>query len=142
MALNWIWQRHAFHLPADDAYRLRYALTDLMQAIRQQTDQIAEERGRPFHVAVRVATTFEACRRIGYDVETWVRDGLCDVVISGGNSGTDPGAEVEQFVELCPPPRRALLRLASTRMGGSKRDGCDLTGRGGWIGSAAWRKTS
>ena len=97
------WQRHAFHLPADDAYRLRYALTDLMQAIRKQTDQIAEERGRPFHVAVRVATTFEACRRIGYDVETWVRDGLCDVVISGGNSGTDPGAEIEQFVELCRP---------------------------------------
>ena len=32
-----------------------------------------------------------------------MRDGLCDVVISGGNSGTDPGAEVEQFVELCRP---------------------------------------
>ena len=97
------WQRHAFHLPADDAYRLRYVLTDLMRAVRAQTDQIAQERGRPFHVAVRVATTFEACRRIGYDVETWVRDGLCDVVISGGNSGTDPGAEVERFVELCQP---------------------------------------
>jgi hypothetical protein len=30
-------------------------------------------------------------------------DGLCDIVISGGNSGTDPGAEVERFVELCKP---------------------------------------
>ena len=74
-----------------------------MRAVRAQTDQIAQERGRPFHLVVRVATTFEACRRIGYDVETWVRDGLCDVVISGGNSGTDPGAEVERFVELCRP---------------------------------------
>ena len=39
------WQRHAFHLPADDAYRLRYVLTDLMRAIRAQTDQIAQEAG-------------------------------------------------------------------------------------------------
>jgi hypothetical protein len=97
------WQRHAFHLPDDDAYRLRYTLTDLMRAIRAVTDRIAAERGRPFHVAVRVATTFESCRRIGYDVETWVREGLCDIVITGGNSGTDPGAEVERFVELCRP---------------------------------------
>ena len=97
------WQRHAFHLPADDAYRLRYTLTDLMRAIRAATDAIAAERGRPFYVAVRVATTFESCRRIGYDIEAWVRDGLCDIVIAGGNSGTDPGVEVERFVELCKP---------------------------------------
>ena len=50
------------------------------------------ERGRPFHVAVRVATTFESCRNIGYDLETWVDEKLCDLVIAGGNSGTDPGA--------------------------------------------------
>jgi hypothetical protein len=50
------WQRHAFHLPAADAYRLRYTVTDLMRAIRAATDAIAGERGRPFHVAVRVAT--------------------------------------------------------------------------------------
>ncbi|NKB68150.1 MAG: hypothetical protein GKR89_13895 [Candidatus Latescibacteria bacterium] len=97
------WQRHAFHLPADDAYRLRYTLTDLLAAIRAQTEQIAQERGRAFPVAVRVATTFEACRRIGYDIERWVADGLCDIVITGGNSGTDPGAEVERFVQLCQP---------------------------------------
>ena len=97
------WQRHAFHLPDDDAYRLRYTLTDLMRAIRAATDRIAAERGRPFHLAVRVAATFESCRRIGYDVEAWVRERLCDIVVTGGNSGTDPGAEVERFVELCKP---------------------------------------
>ena len=97
------WQRHAFHLPDDDTYRLRYTLTDLMRAIRAATDRIAAERGRPFHLAVRVATTFESCRRIGYDVEAWVREQLCDLVITGGNSGTDPGAEVESFVDLCKP---------------------------------------
>ena len=97
------WQRHAFHLPADDAYRLRYAVTDLQRAIRQMTEEIGRQRGRPFHVAVRIAATLESCRNIGYDVETWAAEGLCDIVIGGGNSGTDPGAEVEAFKELLNP---------------------------------------
>src|SRR5262245_2862382 len=41
------WQRHGFHLPADSAYRLRYTLTDVQRAVRQLTDRIARERGRP-----------------------------------------------------------------------------------------------
>ena len=94
------WQRHAFHLPGKHEYRLRYALTDLQRAIRRMTDGIAEERGRPFPVAVRVGATLEACRNIGYDVETWVNEGLCDIIIGGGNSGTDPCFETEEFLSL------------------------------------------
>ena len=94
------WQRHGFHLPADDAYRLRYTLTDLQRAVRQRTRKIAADRGRPFHVAVRVATTHESCRRIGYDLQTWVGDRLCDLVVAGGGAGTDPGVQVEEFQKL------------------------------------------
>ena len=94
------WQRHAFHLPQNDEYRLRYTLTDLQRAVRRMTDGIAKARGKPFYVAVRIGTTIEACRRIGYDIETWVKEGLCDIVIPGGNSGTDPGIEVETFVDM------------------------------------------
>ncbi len=94
------WQRHAFHLPENDGYRLRYTLTDLQRAVRRMADQIAEERGRPFYVAVRVATTLESCRRIGYDVEAWVNEGLCDMVTAAGCSATDAGVEVEAFTNL------------------------------------------
>ena len=94
------WQRHAFHLPSNHEYRLRYALTDLQRAIRRMTNRLAEERGRPFPVAVRVAATLESCRRIGYDVETWIEEGLCDVLIGAGNSGTDPCFETEEFLRL------------------------------------------
>ena len=94
------WQRHAFHLPADDAYRLRYTLTDLQRALRRMTEQVGRERGKPLHLAVRVATTMESCRRIGYDLPAWVREGLCDLVIAGGGAGTDYGIEVEAFREL------------------------------------------
>ena len=94
------WQRHPFHLPEHDGYRLRYTLTDLQRAIREMTDRIADERGKPFYLAVRVAATMESCRRIGYDLETWARDGLCDIVIAAGGSGTDPDTEVEAFRDL------------------------------------------
>jgi hypothetical protein len=94
------WQRHAFHLPLDDAYRLRYTLTDLQRAIRQMTNQLARERGKPLYLAVRVATTMESCRRIGYDLRTWVKEGLCDIMTAAGGAGTDYGIEVEAFVNL------------------------------------------
>lgn len=94
------WQRHAFHLPENDAYRLRYTLTDLMRAIRQMVDRVGLERGKPMLVAVRVGTTMESCRRIGYDIETWIKEGLCDIVIAAGTIGTDPGVEVEAFRDL------------------------------------------
>ncbi len=94
------WQRHGFHLPDNDGYRLNYAITDLQRAVRQIADQIAKERGRPFHVAVRVASTLESCRQIGYDVETWAREGLCDLIVPGGNSSTDPGIDMEGFRQI------------------------------------------
>ena len=94
------WQRHAYHLPLDDAYRLRYTLTDLQRAVRALTNRIGRERGRPMYLAVRVATTLESCRRIGYDLPVWVQEGLCDIVIAGGGALTDPGVEVKRFREL------------------------------------------
>ena len=94
------WQRHAFHLPEEDAYRLRYTLTDLQRAVRRLTDAIAQRRGRPFHVIVRVGASRETNRRVGYDLETWIEEGLCDIVVTGANSGTDPDVEVEAYVEM------------------------------------------
>ena len=94
------WQRHAFHLPTFDAYRLRYALTDLQRAIRQVADEIARERGRPFYILTRVGASEETNRRIGYDVGTWIDEGLTDILATNSNSGNDPGVEVERYVEM------------------------------------------
>ena len=120
------WQRHAFHLPENEGYRLRYTLTDLQRAVRRLSAQIGTQRGRPFFLAVRVATTLESCRRIGYDIPLWLEEGLCDMLIGAGNSGTDPGFEVEAFQNLARPSgvkvyggldsigRQQANRLAST----------------------------
>ncbi len=97
------WQRHGFHLPRDEAYRLRYTITDLQRAARRLTERIGDERGRPLHLAVRIATSLEACADIGYDVESWLREDLVDLVTGGANAATDPAVEVKPFQELCRP---------------------------------------
>jgi hypothetical protein len=65
------------------------------------TDDLAEKRGRPFYLAVRVAGTLEMCRRIGYDIPVWIEEGLVDILIPAGGAATDPSPEVAAFVDLC-----------------------------------------
>ena len=95
------WQRHPFHLPQDQAYRLRYVITDLQRAVRRMTNALAEERGRPFYLAARVAPTLETCHRIGYDVQAWIDERLVDILIPAGGYGSDPSIDVGTFVEMC-----------------------------------------
>ena len=95
------WQRHPFHLPDDYGYWLRYALTDLQRSLRRMTNELAEKRGWPFYLAARVAGSLEGCRHIGYDVPTWVEEGLADILIPAGNAMTDASIDVAAFRELC-----------------------------------------
>ena len=94
------WQRHGFHLDKELGYRLRYVLTDLQRSIRQMTNRLADERGKPFYVAARVSGTLEMCQRIGYDIPTWVEEGLVDILIPAASSGMEPQADVAGFKEL------------------------------------------
>ncbi len=95
------WQRHAFHLPEDDAYRLRYVLTDLQRAVRKMTNEISRQRGKPFYLAARVAPRLETCFKIGYDIPAWVEEDLVDVLIPAANAATDPSVNVSEFRDLC-----------------------------------------
>ncbi|MFP6643267.1 MAG: family 10 glycosylhydrolase [Candidatus Latescibacterota bacterium] len=95
------WQRHAFHFPDDEGYRLRYLLTDLQRAVRRMTESLGQERGRPVYLAARVAGSLEMCRRIGYDVPAWVDEGLVDLLIPAGNAVTDASIDVAGFARLC-----------------------------------------
>lgn len=95
------WQRHAFHFPDDEGYRLRYLLTDLQRAIRRMTEALGKERGRPMYLAARVAGSLEMCRRIGYDIPAWIEEGLVDILIPAGNAVTDASVDVAGFAKLC-----------------------------------------
>ena len=95
------WQRHAFHFDEDEAYWLRYVLTDLQRRVRAMTTELAKKRGRPFYLAARVAGSLEMCRRIGYDIPVWIEEGLVDILIPAGGAATDPSIDVSEFKALC-----------------------------------------
>jgi hypothetical protein len=73
------------------------AMTSLIRRIRQRMDQIGEGRGRPLLLAARVPDSLELSLAIGLDLETWMREGLLDILIAGG--GYSPfGVPVQEVV--------------------------------------------
>ena len=60
-------------------------MTDFMRKTRERVTAIETERGRPFVIAPRVFDTPEINRLLGLDVETWLEEGLLDLLIVGGH---------------------------------------------------------
>ena len=59
--------------------------TDFMRKTHKRMMQIDAERDRPLIIAPRVFDTLEINRRMGLDVETWLEEGLLDILVVGGN---------------------------------------------------------
>lgn len=56
-------------------------MTDFMRQVRAILDQIARGRGRPYLLAVRVPPTPEIALRTGLDVESWLSEGLIQLLV-------------------------------------------------------------
>lgn len=70
-------------LPPGKAWANRDKMNDFMREFRSITQQVAQRRGRPLLVGARIPENLEGCRFDGLDIETWVRQGLVDVLALG-----------------------------------------------------------
>ena len=78
-----------------------HLLTDFTRKVRKLLDEAAKRRNRSrLTLGVRVPQTFEECKYLGYDVATWIKEGLVDYVIPSDFFHTDLTAEIEEFVRL------------------------------------------
>ncbi len=68
----------------------RAAMTDLMRRVREMTEEVGLERGRPILVATRVPDSVEFCREMGLELERWMKDDLVDIVIPSGYFRLNP----------------------------------------------------
>jgi len=68
----------------------RDQLTGLIRRIRKMTENVGIRRGVPILMAVRVPDSVAFCRAIGIDIETWLDEGLIDLLIPGGDSHLQP----------------------------------------------------
>lgn len=59
-------------------------MTDFIRQARRRLDVIGRRRRRPVLLGVRIPGTIETCRRIGLDIEEWVRKSLVNRLLTGG----------------------------------------------------------
>ncbi len=59
-------------------------MTGFIRRIRNRTKQLGDARGRQIELAVRVPRTLDQGLFLGLDVETWMSEGLIDIVVPGG----------------------------------------------------------
>ncbi len=65
-------------------------MTSLVRRIRQMADRRGAERGRPILLAVRVMDSVPYCKGVGLDIETWLKEGLVDVLVVSGYFRMNP----------------------------------------------------
>ncbi len=70
-------------LPPGHQWELREHLNDLMRTVRAVLLERARVRGRPYLLSVQIPPDVLSCHYTGIDIETWVREGLVDILILG-----------------------------------------------------------
>ncbi|MBI83840.1 MAG: hypothetical protein CMJ81_11630 [Planctomycetaceae bacterium] len=73
-------------LPPGQAWSKRDKLTEFIRDFRRITLEVSRKRGRPILVGARIPENLPGCHFDGLDIETWVRDGLVDVLALGVRS--------------------------------------------------------
>ncbi|MBM61395.1 MAG: hypothetical protein CL484_00425 [Acidobacteria bacterium] len=76
--------RHPAFFRIEEAYANRYLMTDFIRGVRKRLDEVGAQRDKHLDLLVRVPPTLYDAKRIGLDVETWIRESLVDVVAAGG----------------------------------------------------------
>lgn len=72
-------------------------MTDLLRRVRTMTAEVAEQRGRPLLISVRVPDSLGFAKAIGLDYEQWLQEDLIDLLVGSGYFHLEPW---ENFVAL------------------------------------------
>ncbi len=75
--------RSQFYFHWDKGLTSAYMMTDFVREVREMLDELGEARGKSIELAVRVCTTVIGSNMAGFDVASWARLGLIDIVIAG-----------------------------------------------------------
>ncbi len=86
------------HVP--DIESGRSVLTDYLREARKVLQRIGEQRGRPLGFGIRVPGTPEKCHDIGLEVESWIKDGLVDIVSPAPYWDTATDLPFDAFVAM------------------------------------------
>lgn len=55
-------------------------MTALLRSIRQRLNALSREKGKPMYLFVRIPPSMESCIHSGLDIQSWIKEGLVDLV--------------------------------------------------------------
>jgi len=77
-------------------------LTDMVRKARKLLDAAAKKRGRKkLLLSARIPQTFSECRRLGFDIKSWIQQRLVDYICPSDFFFSDFNIAVEDYVVLC-----------------------------------------
>ena len=89
---------HCF--PRSTARKSHPIMTKFLRRVRTTLDGAGRKKGRKLLFGARVPQTLEECHALGYDVPTWIKEGLIDYVSPCDFFYTDFTAQYEEFAAL------------------------------------------
>jgi hypothetical protein len=79
------WRAGGCSLPQGHKWEKRAYLSEFMRSVRMMMLEETRER-KPMLLVARVSDSVEGCHLDGFDVETWAKEGLIDILVIGGRS--------------------------------------------------------
>ena len=93
-------ERRPHFFKPDEAVENRHLMTDMLRQMRAAARRAGEARGRPVEVIARMWMNLSDCWNLGLDIETWVKEGLIDMVMPTNHYFFALDHPIEAFVEL------------------------------------------
>lgn len=80
------WRGGPWSLPQGHRWERRHFLTEFTRSVRLMMLDEERKQPRPILLAARVSDCPEGCHLDGFDIETWAREGLIDILVVGGRA--------------------------------------------------------
>ena len=91
-----------YYFEADEVADNLHVLTDFIRDLRRAAKESGEKRGKSIDIGARVFPTLKANNDAGFDVETWLQEGLLDFVVPNvySHMPIDPDFPFEVLLDL------------------------------------------
>ncbi len=91
---------HPYYFKKGEEARGMPLMTDFVRQVRASLDRIGEQKGRRLTLLARVPPKISLCEILGFDVKTWIREGLVNILSPATRGYLDMNGDWAAFVDL------------------------------------------
>ena len=92
--------RHGHCFPTDVARDRQPVMTEFLQRVREMLDRRGTQQRKNLTLGVMIPQGLEECHSLGFDIPTWIREGLIDYICPCDFHFADFNAPYEEFSQL------------------------------------------